>query len=72
MKCVDIYAISDKLAETLLTIVESAKAPTSVGFSGELMSLLSDDFNIYLHGGRTAEETAVIMENRVQTYLNEQ
>jgi len=69
---IHIFAMTQEEADDLRHIIESAK-PTGRYIRDELWDHLRDDLNAFFAaGGRTAEDTARIMQNRVQTYLDEQ
>ena len=65
-----IYAMTQKEADDLRAIIESA-VPQRRRVEDELWNHLVDDLNSFFTGNRTAHDTARIMQNRVQTYLNE-
>ena len=67
---VPIYAMTQNEADSLHMIVESA-IPQSRRIEDELWVHLEDDLNVFFAGHRTANDTARIMQNRVQTHLNE-
>jgi len=68
---IHIFAMTQAEADKLRLIIESAK-PTGRYIRDELWGHLRDDVNVFFNGGRTAEDTARIMQNRVQIYLDEQ
>jgi len=57
-------------ADDLRTIIENAK-PVGRHLDIEIRDHIEGDINTFYAGGKTAEETAKIMQNRVQTYLDE-
>jgi len=56
--------------DDLRTIIENAK-PVGQWLDNEIMRHVEGDINTFYAGGKTAEETARIIQNRVQTYLDE-
>jgi len=68
---IHVFAMTQAEADGLRQIVESAQ-PLGRYIRAELWGHLRDDLNAFFAGGRTAEDTARIMQNRVQTYLDEQ
>ena len=67
----EIDTLSQADADDLRLFIESA-IPMGRFIRDELWNHLRDDLNAFFAGGRTAEDTARIMQNRVQTYLDEQ
>jgi hypothetical protein len=65
------YAMTQNEADDLRAIIESA-VPQRRRIEDELWNHLEDDLNSFFAGHRTTPDTARIMQNRVQTYLNEQ
>jgi len=57
-------------ADDLRTIIENAK-PVGQWLDIEIWRHIEGDLNTFYAGGKTAEETAKIMQHRVQTYLDE-
>ena len=68
---VSLYAMSDEIALKLRNFVESAQ-PSGNILSPEIMDLIYGDLEAFFDGARTAEDTARIMQSRVQIYLSEQ
>lgn len=68
---IDLYPLTDKAADTLRYLIESAKASVGIGFNHSIIGLMSADLSAYLSGSKTAEETAHILQNRIQTFLSE-
>jgi hypothetical protein len=64
------FAMTQNEADDLRQIVESA-IPQRRRIEDELWNHLEDDLNAFFAGIRTAHDTARIIQNRVQTYLNE-
>ena len=56
----------------MLRIIIDNAVPIGRWIRGELWDHIADDLNAFYSGVRTAEDTARIMQNRVQRYLNEQ
>jgi hypothetical protein len=65
------YAMTQNEADDLRVIIDGA-VPWRRRLGDEVWNHLVDDLNAFFAGGRTASDTARIMQNRVQTYLNEQ
>ena len=66
----ELYAMPENIAENLRSLVESAKVARSF-FPAGLNMIIYADLDAYFSGGRSAEETARIMQNRIETYLSE-
>ena len=66
----ELYAMPEDVAKNLRIIVESAKVARSF-FTAELNLIIYADLNLYFSGARTAQETARIMQGRVELYLSE-
>jgi hypothetical protein len=64
---VSVYSMTEPQAAEFLEIVKSARAGTI--FSRTIMDIINEDVGTFLFGGRTAEDTARIMQSRVQLYL---
>lgn len=67
---VSLYEMSEDTAAQLRGIVESARPRGR--FSPEIMAFIMGDFATFAAGGRSAEDTARIIQNRVQIWLSEQ
>jgi len=67
----ELYSITDDTAATLRSFVEKAQM---IGnrLSPELFDLIWGDLDAFFEGIRTAEDTARIIQGRVQIYLSEQ
>jgi len=65
------YALSEELADKYRQLVENA-VPQGLYVSNEIWNHVRDDLNAFFAGGRSAADTARIIQNRVQTYLDEQ
>ena len=68
---IEVFAMSDSAASQLRNVVYTS-TPYKIRFSETLSDMLSTDIDFYLEGARTAEDTARLMQNRVQRYLSEQ
>jgi hypothetical protein len=68
---VDIYAMTDDVVKKLRDFIESAQPPARRLDPG-LIDLILGDFMAFFDGIRSAEDTARIMQSRVQIYLSEQ
>lgn len=66
-----VYALSDNAANTLRSIVETADIRAQ-SMQARLWDIINDDLPAFYSGSRTAEETARILQNRVQIFLSEQ
>jgi multiple sugar transport system substrate-binding protein len=64
------YAMTEDEADAVRDIVQSA----SISFQQHwiIMDIILEDSYAFFNGARSAEDTARIIQNRVQTYLNEQ
>ena len=67
---IDIYAMTQEEAAALRAIVESASLLGH--FNERVAEMVAEEILPFFAGDRTAENTARILQNRVQTYLNEQ
>ena len=67
---VPLYAMTEEEASALRTIVESADLMGR--FDETVMEMVSEELLPFLAGDRSAADTARILNNRIQTYLNEQ
>ena len=67
---IPIYAMSEEEAQALRTIVESADLMGR--FDETVMEMVSEELLPFLAGDRNAADTARILQNRLQTYMNEQ
>ncbi|MDR2590933.1 MAG: extracellular solute-binding protein [Oscillospiraceae bacterium] len=67
---VSIYALRAETASLLRSIVESGRARGR--FNSELMEIIMADFASFVAGNRTADDTARIIQSRVQIWLSEQ
>ena len=65
-----IYAMTDEVADMLRLMVNTAEPQQRV-FRREITEMLMDDVEVFFEGGRTAADTARIIQNRVQIYLSE-
>jgi primosomal protein N' len=68
----EIYAMTDAVAESIRNIVETAVANNHNVHQQTLFGLIDSDIASFFAGIRSAEDTARIIQNRVQTFLNEQ
>ena len=68
----NIYAMTDAVADSVKNIVETAVASNYNVHQQTLFSLIDGDIASFFAGVRSAEDTARIIQNRVQTFLNEQ
>jgi hypothetical protein len=53
----------------LMDMINTASVHRTI--NGTLLALISESVNDYFNGRQTAEETARIIQNRVQRYLSE-
>jgi hypothetical protein len=67
---VSLYALSENTAELLRSIIESARGRGRL--SPEIMEFIMGDFASFATGIRSAEDTARIIQSRVQIWLSEQ
>ena len=67
----DLFTMTDDTAKKMREFVDSAQ-PIGGRFNMELFNLISGDIDAFFDGFRTAEDTARILQSRVQTYLSEQ
>ena len=67
---VDMYAISDEQLAGLMEVIEGAKR--AVSYDEKLFNIIAEDASAFFEGAKSAEETAKIIQSRVQIYLSEQ
>ena len=65
-----IYAMTDEEAAVIRDIIESAGMQRQ--YNDTIMTIIQEDAELFFEGHRSVEDTVRIMQNRVQTYLNEQ
>ncbi|MCL2222823.1 MAG: hypothetical protein FWB92_10930 [Oscillospiraceae bacterium] len=68
---VPLYAMTQAEADSLRSIIYSA-VPIGRGIRDRLWNLIRDDLNAFFFGVRGVEDTARVIQNRVQIYLYEQ
>ena len=68
---VDLYAMTDDVADKLRDFIKSAQPPARRLDSG-LTGLINGDLHALFDGVRSSEDTARIIQSRVQIYLSEQ
>ena len=66
---VELFALTDTEEKGLRAIIENASIVTHNNESIE--NILNEEISTFLSGSRSAADTARILQNRVQTYLNE-
>ena len=67
---IPLYAMTEAEANSLRTIVESANLMGRVDET--VMDMVGEELLPFLAGDRSAADTARILQNRLQTYMNEQ
>lgn len=67
---VPLYAMTQDEADSLRSIIDSA-IPIGRSVRDELWNQISADLQVLYSGGRSVEDTARIIQNRVQIYLSE-
>jgi len=67
---IEIYALTQAEADILRSIVEEASLLGQ--FNEQVMEMVQEEIPPFLAGDRSAADTARILQNRVQTFLNEQ
>ena len=67
---ISLYAMTEAEARNLRTIVESANVMGR--FDETVMEMVAEELLPFLAGDRSAADTARILQNRLQTYMNEQ
>ena len=65
-----IFAMTEKEAEAIREIVYNARM--SHHFNETIAAIVEENSKDFFNGIRSAEDTARIMQNRIQTFLNEQ
>ena len=66
---IPLYAMTEAEAEELRSIIWGANITgNSIGI---ILEILSEEWLPFVHGDRTAEDTARILQNRIQTFLHE-
>lgn len=66
---IELYNITEKQANRLLTLIENATISTTVDYS--LYSILLEEAEGYFYGDKTLEETVDIMQSRASIYVSE-
>jgi len=67
---ISMYAMTEEEAQEIRSIIESAAVGNRSDDS--IFWILAEEYHAFLEGIRSAADTARIIQNRVQTYLNEQ
>jgi len=67
---IEVYALTDEVANMLREMIYTA-TPQQGMFYSEISNMLIADAKTFFDGGRTVEDTARILQNRLQTYLSE-
>jgi hypothetical protein len=68
----NIYAMTDAMADSVRNIIDIAVASNNNVHQQTLFDVIDGDIASFFAGIRSAEDTARIIQNRVQTFLNEQ
>ena len=68
---INLYAMNQSNADDLRLIVESAR-PIGRWIEATLWETIEQDLSVFFAGERTAQDTARIIQSRVQVFLNEQ
>lgn len=66
---VRIYAAKDYEVETIRKLIESTDRMYQ--YDEKMMEIITEETSAYFEGQKTAEETADIIQNRIQVYVNE-
>lgn len=56
--------------DLVLRLIETAK-PVSLSESSEVIQIINEEAEGYYQGQKTAEESAEIIQSRIQIYINE-
>ena len=66
----EVYAVKEEELEPLRYIIDNARY-LDESLSGVIYGIISEEISALFAGGKTAEDTAQTIQNRVQLYLNE-
>lgn len=67
---IDIYAATKEEIDTVRSIIASAEK-TAGSVNEELITIITEETEAYFKGQKSGKETADIIQNRIQTYVNE-
>lgn len=68
-EAIPVYEITQEDARRLITVIEEAKYSTTLDRA--LYNIVLEEAETFLHGDRTAKETAGIIQNRAAVYIAE-
>ncbi len=67
---VDVYAATQEQIGRMKAIIEAARGIENIK-DEKMFSIISEEAQSYFEGQKSAQETASLIQNRVQTYINE-
>ena len=67
---VDIYAMTEEEAQALRELIASVKY--SLSSDETIMGMIAEESAAFFEGGKSAADTAALIQDRVSTYVNEQ
>ena len=67
---VDIYAMAEEEAQALRELIASVKY--SMSYDETIMNMIAEESAAFFEGGKSAADTAALIQDRVSTYVNEQ
>jgi multiple sugar transport system substrate-binding protein len=70
MNDVLLYPVTEEQAERFDEIAQSANL--EIGRDGVVMDIINEELTAFLAGNKSAEETARVVQSRIQIYVNEQ
>lgn len=68
--CIDIYAATEEEIEAVRSLIASARRCAG-STNTELVNIVTEETEVFFQGQKSAEETADIIQNRIQIYVNE-
>lgn len=66
---VDVYAATQEQVDRVREMIETAQP--DIGMDEQIYSIIKDEAQAYFDGQKSVEDVAALVQNRVQTYLNE-
>jgi hypothetical protein len=66
---VNIYSMTEDEAKAIREIIESAAPVNHVGIRWEIFDIIQEQLSVFMETEQTAEETAAIIQARVEEFL---
>lgn len=67
---VDVKAATEEQVERVREMIENAEKPKGIG-PNKMLEIIQEETQAYFEGVKSAEDTAAVIQNRVQIYINE-